>query len=497
MFTDQQENFFSVALSTTDHVALIARAGTGKTFSLVELASRFAAEGQSGILAVAFNKSIAEELSERMPRAVDTSTMHSLGFKTLRGALDTVKFKIDGNKYTRLARDHGYDWETASKLSRVVDMLRTNVIPEDQWTSSAGMFLEEIGEDSDLAKVVVELLVEGTSLLTTKGLIDFTDMLWSLVHLQLRPSRKYEIIMVDEAQDLNPLQQVVIRKYLSAAGRFIICGDPKQAIYGFAGASADGINSMVGALKKPTRFCEISKTFRCGHAIVREAIVQGGPDGKLANYQSAVDYEGEVKVLTEADVDVHSFVEGDAIICRTNRPLMEAAVWFLANEVGFKLAGKEFIKQLKTRMTSGLKDTQDKVFAKRKVDKWLEDRIAYAEEMGRPSLADRHKDVAECCHVFINLPHIRTVGDIKKSLDALETDRPGPVLSSIHKAKGLEWSRVWWLDHAGHMGKMIKNKENEDPESQEWNLRYVCATRAKHTLIKINTLPLDTEEQDQ
>jgi superfamily I DNA/RNA helicase len=58
------------------------------------------------------------------------------------------------------------------------------------------------------------------------------------------------------------------------------------------------------------------------------------------------------------------------------------------------------------------------------------------------------------------------------------------VLSTIHKAKGREWERVFWLDRIGTCpSKWARQAWQQD---QEKNLMYVAATRAKSELIDLN-----------
>lgn len=505
-FTDQQENYFSMLLDTNADILLEARAGCGKTTCLVEGAKRYRnARKSESILSVAFNKSIATELAERMPSGVECSTLHSLGFKILKAARPDLRFRVDGRKSMNLLKDitSGIEFEDMIKITNAVASLkqRLNKV-EDVDEAMAGAILEEEGNEAKWATHVVRVFETSFDHITSRGEIDFDDMLWGPFALGLRPLYKYSLVQVDEAQDLNPMQEwMVLRHIESLKGRLVICGDPKQAIYGFAGASERGMQAIADKRKhrsKPKEVvkCTISQTFRCATDIVEFAKTQCMPEDQLSNFISFREDSGEVQIVSTEDaqfIEVDDFREGEAILCRTNKPLMEAAIWFLANDHGFKLNGKEFIKQLKSRMCRGLSNKQDKQAAKRQVQAWLEDRIEYAISVNRPNLADRHRDVAECCFVFIDLPSLKTIKDIKDKLDELEYDRPGPVLSSIHKAKGLEWEKVWWIGRDRQLTQMKRRGDDEDPLSQEWNLQYVAATRAKDHLVVVDQLPVSAE----
>jgi DNA helicase-2/ATP-dependent DNA helicase PcrA len=73
----------------------------------------------------------------------------------------------------------------------------------------------------------------------TYGFYDFTDMLARVA----AKSTKFdaEIIFVDEAQDLSPLQWKVIERFSKSANEVIIAGDDDQAIYSWSGADPHGM----------------------------------------------------------------------------------------------------------------------------------------------------------------------------------------------------------------------------------------------------------------
>ena len=66
-------------------------------------------------------------------------------------------------------------------------------------------------------------------------------------------------------------------------------------------------------------------------------------------------------------------------------------------------------------------------------------------------------------------------------------DRVGIVLSSVHKAKGLEADRVWVLE-PGLLG-LRRGKQSEEQYQQELNLTYVTVTRARRELRFVGEMP--------
>jgi DNA helicase-2/ATP-dependent DNA helicase PcrA len=92
-------------------------------------------------------------------------------------------------------------------------------------------------------------------------------------------------------------------------------------------------------------------------------------------------------------------------------------------------------------------------------------------------------DKKECLQAFCEFPN-KTVKDVTDSIDSMfvKDKTEGIRLSSIHKAKGLEADRVYILHPEKLPHPMAKT---EEAQRQEWNLKYVAITRAKHLLAEV------------
>src|SRR5271154_284523 len=77
-----QKNIFQDIAKGVGHTVVIARAGSGKTSTIVE-GFKHIPRGKKTLM-VAFNKAIADELRQRAPSYVDTMTLHSLGFRAIK-----------------------------------------------------------------------------------------------------------------------------------------------------------------------------------------------------------------------------------------------------------------------------------------------------------------------------------------------------------------------------------------------------------------------------
>ena len=86
--TIEQDKIWNEIVNTNNDVIVNAGAGTGKTFTIVEGANRVSAN-RMGFLA--FNKSIATELAERLPEHVEAKTFHALGMKAVRDSVGKIK----------------------------------------------------------------------------------------------------------------------------------------------------------------------------------------------------------------------------------------------------------------------------------------------------------------------------------------------------------------------------------------------------------------------
>src|SRR5690606_15419074 len=90
--------------------------------------------------------------------------------------------------------------------------------------------------------------------------IDFTDMIYLPLQWNLQPPQ-VSCLLVDECQDLNAMQLELALRMRAPSGRMLFVGDASQAIYGFAGASADSfwrIKEITGATELPLSIC-----YRC------------------------------------------------------------------------------------------------------------------------------------------------------------------------------------------------------------------------------------------
>ena len=228
--------------STNRNIFVSATAGSGKTFTLCKLAE-ITPPIKSSIF-LAFNKSIAEELGQRLPRTVKASTLHSCALSSLCKAF-SLNFALSDSKNFNLAKEKMNFKGVHSKripgmimkICRLYDLMRFNLVQDDvEAIISLG---ERYGEEADenLAKRAIELCMLNKKIADNYFLkggsgklpMDFTDMLYyATQYVHKEDFKQYNVVFLDEAQDVTPLQYEIVKAVKTPRGRLIGVGDEKQ-----------------------------------------------------------------------------------------------------------------------------------------------------------------------------------------------------------------------------------------------------------------------------
>ena len=445
----------------------------------------------------AFNKSIAVEMGRRVPAGVDAMTLHSLGnravnngcgkLKMLEGRVDSLIEFATGTDIWELRRTKTTMLQATKRMVNLCKMNLTDPTPDELDRLSGHYEVEMNGSRSEVYDLVPRVL-ELCKDVRRDGAFDFDDMVWLPVVLNL-PVYRYDLLLVDESQDLNRCQQELAKR---AGSRLILCGDPNQAIYGFAGADSQAMSRMETELKATDRGCEtipLMETRRCGKEIVKEAqkIVpdltahETNSEGKISFAQYTVDDNGNARPPEKTYLP--TVKAGDMILCRVNAPLVSQCFKLLKLGVKANIQGRDvgqgLISTIKKMKASTIPDLIEKLC------RWLDAETAKENAKKFPSesrliaLADRY----DCIVCFTDGQ--TTPDGVVAKIEAVFTDNkdlPGVRLSSIHKAKGLEAHKVYFLQPKG-AGCPHPMAKGEWQVEQEWNLRYVGITRAIEELV--------------
>jgi superfamily I DNA/RNA helicase len=150
------------------------------------------------------------------------------------------------------------------------------------------------------------------------GRIDFTDMLEICLSRGL--ARRRDVLIIDEAQDLSPLQIALVKVWMAKADRVYIAGDDDQAIYGFGGAEPDWLI----ALTREHRTEILGQSWRvpqAAHAVAQAIIARN--QNRVAKAYAPREEKGAVSELSRHEA-IASIVPGEPtfVLARNIRTLM-------------------------------------------------------------------------------------------------------------------------------------------------------------------------------
>ncbi len=303
-------------------------------------------------------------------------------------------------------------------------------------------------------------------------MIDFDDQLYLPTILGAK-FQQYDVVMVDEAQDLSSVQREMVRRSLKREGRLVAVGDAHQSCYGFRGAMHDAMDRIAeefGCARLP-----LSISYRCPRAIVAEA-AKLVPE--IESHEAAP--EGIVTTHTAA-LGPASFAEGDAVLCRFNAPIVTLAYKLIRSGVPARVLGREIGKGLDTLITKlGARDLDDLTSRLGTYYARESAKLLAKGEVGRvDALADRVQTIEA---LIDELPEgertIERLRDVIASLFSDDAKARSVTLATVHKAKGLEWDRVWILDP----DRASPFATQPWMQTQERNIRYIAITRARREL---------------
>jgi superfamily I DNA/RNA helicase len=486
----QQAAAIAAAIGSAQHQIIPAVAGAGKTTTLIEILKGIYKD--KSVAFCAFNKAISIEIEQKIstfsPENVKVGTLHSFGFGAVRRSFSRVK--VDANKVRNIARDEFTgEYEnlqpfviSAVKMAKEVGI---GAIVEDTVENWMIMCEHHNLWDTIPDKVTEAQAIDAAQYLLNcnnnlKNIIDFSDMIYFPILFNLK-IWQYDYILLDEAQDTNGPRRALVKMMLKKGGKLIAVGDPHQAIYGFTGAdnkSLDIIQKEFDAIVTP-----LSVTFRCPKNIVALA---NQWVNHIEAHESAPD--GVVDSCELKDI-VNLAGPMDSIICRNTKPLVELAYSLLRQSVACRVEGREIGEGL-IKLAMRWKNVKTVGELYNKLQQWSENEIEKNKTKGNDSRCQVIEDQTKTLEVFIdNCDHSDPISTLVANIRSLFGDTEGVqkviTLSTIHKAKGKEWDRVFALGMDTYSPSKWATKEWE--MEQEDNLCYVQVTRAKQhlTLVRV------------
>jgi DNA helicase-2/ATP-dependent DNA helicase PcrA len=508
-------------------VCLLAGAGTGKTRAITHriaygvatgvytpgrvmaltFTSRSAAElrgrlrllGAGGVAARTFHAAALSQLSYFWPQTMGGTMPRLLDSKAklLAHAAETLRLRLDTASLRDLSGE--IEWRKVSRFTyeEYAALLPTRSLPQNI-TAEQALDLHRAYEDVKDARHQLDF---EDVLLATAGMLQLEPRVAQQVREQ------YRFFVVDEYQDVSPLQEDLLRLWLGDRSDVCVVGDASQTIYSFAGASAEFLLGF-GSRYDNATVLRLEQNYRSARPIVEtaNALMRGrpgaldlhpvdanpGPPPRVVDYLSdAAEARGVAESIAE-EIRQGRAPESIAVLFRVNvqaalleRALDDAGVstrlhgstrFFDLREVkqalmmlkgaAVSIVGEPLFKSVSDVLRS-LGWSQDPPEQRGAVrDRWesLNALMALAETAG-PETTLRQ---------FVEELFARQAGQHEPTMAAV-------TLATLHSAKGLEWQSVYIVGLSeGYLP--ISYAKTFEGIDEERRLLYVGITRARQRL---------------
>jgi DNA helicase-2/ATP-dependent DNA helicase PcrA len=522
----------AAAVAVRGPVCILAGAGTGKTRAIthrIAYAVRSGAVPPGQLLAVTFTARAAGELRTRLRRlgaqGVQARTFHAAALRQLTyfaprvlggGMPDVVDkpLRLVGNAAARLRLRT--DRTELRDLAAEIDWAKAVLATPDDYAARARAAGRETSTTPEtIAKVYAEY--EQTKL--RAGQLDFSDLLLVMsgaieeypdVAEEIRS--RYRHFVVDEYQDVSPLQQRMLDAWLGGRDDLCVVGDANQTIYSFAGATPEHLLGFRRRYPEAV-VVRLERDYRSTPQVVELAnrLVRGNADGaKLTLIGQRAD--GPAPSFAEHD-DEPAEAKSVAAQCRglidAGIPAAEIAVLFRINAqsevyeqaladaaVPYVLRGGERffdrpeIREARLLLRGAARAGQDGDKLPDAVRSVLSSLNWHAEH---PPPGGTARERWESLTALVNLADdlIATMPeaqlpDLVAELDARVAAQHAPTvqgvtLASLHSAKGLEWDAVF-LVGLTDTTVPISHATTDAQIAEERRLLYVGITRARERL---------------
>lgn len=547
-----------VATELTGPMCVMAGAGTGKTRAITHRIAYGIAIGRynpRAVLALTFTNRAAEEMKVRLRQlgatGVVARTFHSAALSQLRYFWPQA---IGGSLPEIIKNKAQYIIESARRLGLATDRaIVRDLASEIEWAKVSMLTADSLMPHlahrelpADISPIdMVRLLRTYEELKDERNVIDFEDILLLTVaiieenpEIAAQIHQQYRHFVVDEYQDVSPLQQRLLDAWLGARDDLCVVGDASQTIYSFAGATSRHL------LEFRTRFehatvVKLVRDYRSTPQIVDLAnrllaarkqrpdstryawahplqLISQRAEGPAPQWFGYADDEQEALGIAE---DIKDLIEKDgipaadiAVLYRTNS--QSAALEQALNDIGinYQLRGAEqFFDRAEVRAAISMlqgaakgAETIDSVpqlvrdnlknlgWSPQAPQRSGQERARWESLETLVSLADRLVDERTQAREQAQtsgaseLPPELTLYELVAVLIQRSQHRDAPslngvTLASLHSAKGLEWEAVFLCGlNEGLMP--ISFAQGSDDIDEERRLLYVGITRARSHL---------------
>jgi DNA helicase II / ATP-dependent DNA helicase PcrA len=541
-----------VALAGRGPVCVLAGAGTGKTRAVAHRIAYLASTGQISpgeVLAVTFTTRAAGELRGRLRQLgmlvpgtglerVQARTFHAAALRQLSHFWPST---VGGPAPRVMESKIGLLAEAARRLRVKTDLaaLRdaateiewakvTQVRPDEYATASA-----RAGRSGPLeATALARLYGAYEALRAERNLVDFESVLELTAailadHPQAARSvrDRYAFFVVDEYQDVNPLQKLLLDMWLGGRDEVCVVGDPRQTIYSFTGASPAYLTGfpaefpsapvirLVRNYRSTPQVVTLANTlaagagrkpggpgaagpagYETGAALVAQR--PPGPHPQLAEYPDEPAEAAAIARQAAGLIRAGTPPSEIAILVRTNAQTQALEQALAQAGVAFQVRGAErFFDRAEVRQAVGLVHAAARSAAADDEPAGQVRAILASIGLtpqppsGRGVARERWESLESLAALaadFFSAAPQATIADLAAELAGRSAIGHAPAaagvtLASLHAAKGLEWQAVFLAGLSDGTLPIIY-AQTEEAVEEERRLLYVGVTRARERL---------------
>lgn len=513
-------------------VCILAGAGTGKTRAITHRIAHRVVTGEveaRHVLAVTFTARAAGQLRERLARlgaaGVQARTFHAAALRQVRYFAPRL---LEGRELPEVVDSKARlvtvaaaraglraDRTTARDLAGEIEWAKANLIEPGEYLTAAAKTVRDTPVE---AAKVADVYTAYEEIKRARGMIDFEDMLrtavWAIeehpdVAAQIRA--QYRHFVVDEFQDVNPLQHRLLQAWLGGREDLTVVGDASQTIYSFTGATSAYLlefsrryhDAVVVRLVRDYR--STPQVVGLANAVIKQARGEQARLRVALQGQRSPGPEPDLRVFGDEAAEATAVAARCAALIAAGTPPREIAVLFRTNaqsqvyeealaEAGVPavvtgaerffdraevrqamvaLRAAERTTALDTPLPEAVTDALAAVGWRADAppgggaarERWeaLAALVTLAEETPESSLVDFHAELTRRAAI----QHSPSV--------------EGVTLASLHSAKGLEWDAVFLVGLAEGTLPTGYARTDEAVE-EERRLLYVGITRAREWL---------------
>jgi DNA helicase II / ATP-dependent DNA helicase PcrA len=526
-------------------VCVLAGAGTGKTRTITHRIAQLVATGHVAagqVLAVTFTQRAAGEMRARLRAlgaavqtgsnvgAVQALTFHAAAHRQLRyfwpRVVGDTGWQLLESKFAFVARSASsaglqLSTDDVRDVAGEIEWAKASLISPEQYPEAVAAVGRDIPLDAARVAAVYTAYETRKSRDDTVALLDFGDLLLhtaaaiendAAVAEEFRD--RYRCFVVDEYQDVTPLQQRVLSAWLGDRDDLTVVGDANQTIYSFTGASPRYLLDFSRQFPDAT-VVRLERDYRSTPQVVSLANrVIAAAHGRVAGSKlhlvgqrapgpvpSFRDHPDEVAEAAAVAASITGLVESGtppaeiAVLYRINaqsevyeEALTEAGIPYQVRG-GEGFFGRQEIRQALLVLQRAAGRSPEGALAD--VVRELLEPLGLTAE---PPVGTRARERWEALTGLVELvdaevahrPQLDLPGLLAELRVRADARHPpvvqGVTLASLHAAKGLEWDAVFLVglaDGTLPISHALAHGAASEPVEEERRLLYVGITRAR------------------